>query len=143
MEDILTGPVEVVKEMIEYLDLTQEHFIWEDIRTGSKDAKALCDFLLQQFGWKWLGNADIGKNDSNTPEIRRSGSNSVLFHLSNGRAVVSYRGKKQAELPVSKFFHKLMVKQPRQLNDSYMKNAKTHCGVPGGRPYESLYCHTD
>src|SRR3989442_6289192 len=101
--------LEAVKEMIEYLDLTQDHFIWEDIRTGSKDAKALCDFLVQQFGWKWLGNADIEKSDSNTVEIRGSGSNSVLIHLSNGRAVVSYRGKKQAELPVSKFFHKLMV----------------------------------
>jgi hypothetical protein len=43
---------------------------------------------------------------------------------------VSYRGKKQAELPVSKFFHKLMVKKPRQLDKTFMKNfEKNHRGV--------------
>ena len=122
--------LEAVKDTIDVLDLTQDNFIWEDIRTGSRDAKALCNFLVQQFGWKWLGNAYIEKSNSNTIAIRGSGSNSVLIHLGNGRAVVSYKGKKQAELPVSEFFHKLIVKQPRQLDKTFMKNfAKTHRGV--------------
>ncbi|GEM_PF-2404834 len=122
--------LEAVKDTIDVLDLTQDNFIWEDIRTGSKDAKALCNFLVQQFGWKWLGNAYIEKSNSNTIEIRGAGSNSVLIRLSDGKAIVSYRGKKQAELPVSEFFHKLIVKQPRQLDKTFMKSfAKTHRGV--------------
>jgi len=119
-----------VKDTIDVLDVTQDNFIWEDIRTGSQEAKALCNFLKQQSGWDWLDNAYIEKSNSNTIEIRGAGSNSVLIRLNDGKAIVSYRGKKQADLSVNEFFHKLMVRRPRQLNKTYMKHfAKTHCGV--------------
>src|SRR5690349_23957667 len=46
--------LDVIKDTIANLDLIQDNFIWEDIRTGSKDARALCKFLLKHFGWNWL-----------------------------------------------------------------------------------------
>jgi hypothetical protein len=119
-----------IKNTIDDLDLTQENFIWEDIRTGSKDAEGLCKFLSWQFGWDWLGNAIIEKINRDIIEIRGSGSNFVSIKLVNGKATVSYKGKLWAELPVSKYFFKLIVRQPRHLNEDHIKQfVKTHYGV--------------
>jgi hypothetical protein len=122
--------LDVIKDTIDNLDLIQDNFVWEDIRTGSKDANALCKFLSKQFGWNWLHNVSIEKINGETIEIRGSGFDFVSIKLVNGKATVSYKDKRIAELHVSEYFFKQLVKQPRQLNEEYIKQfVKTHCGV--------------
>jgi hypothetical protein len=119
--------LDVIKDTIANLDLIQDNFIWEDIRTGSKDARALCKFLLKHFGWNWLRNASIEKINGETIEIRGSGFDFVSIKLVNGKATINYKDKRRAELSVSEYVFKQLVKQPRQLNEEYIKQfAKTH-----------------
>ena len=122
--------LDIVKNTIDDLNLIQENYVWEDIRTGSKDAEGLCKFLSRQFGWDWLRNATIMKINRDIIEIRGSGSNFISIKLVNGKAFVSYKGKQCVELPVNEFIFKLMVRQPRHLNEEYIKQfVKTHHGV--------------
>ena len=113
-----------------------EHlFIWQDIRTESEDAKALCEFLADKFGWPWLDKAKIQKRGGQVIEIEGTGYRHVLIRLSDNRekATVSYKGKEQIELPVCESLsshYELMVGKPRQLDESCMKDfAKDHCRV--------------
>lgn len=121
-----------LKDAVDYIDWSEDLFIWEDIRTGNEDAKALCSFLAQSFGWPWLDKAYIQKSNK-VLEVRGTESHSVLIRLSDDRkkATVSHKGKKKIELPVTKFFHRMIVQKPtRQLDDTYMKSfVKAHRGL--------------
>ncbi|MDP9288987.1 MAG: hypothetical protein M3P08_12425 [Thermoproteota archaeon] len=121
-----------LKDTVDYLDWPVDLFIWEDIRTGNEDAKALCGFLTQRLGWPWLEKAYIQKNNK-VLEVRGAESQSVLIRLSDDRkkATVSYKDKKEIELPVTNFSHRMIVQIPtRQLDEIYIKSfASAHRGL--------------
>lgn len=117
---------EEIEDANNYLELNKPLFIWEEIITGSEHAKRLCDFLEHKFGWTWLDNAEIQKTVYEDLEIK-TGSNTVLIHLSDDRkkATVTYKGMKQIELSVVDFFDNafrpvLLVQKPTQLDESYI-----------------------
>jgi hypothetical protein len=113
-----------VKDTIHYSDELEYLFTWQDIRTGTDNAKALSDFLTQKFGWSWLRNADILKRNSKVIEVRDD-THSVLINLSDDRkkATVTHKRRKEFELPVSELFNELMVQKPRrQLDETYLEN---------------------
>jgi hypothetical protein len=126
--------MEAANNYIEVEDVNRDLFVWQDIRTESEDAKALCEFLADKFGWTWLDKAKIQKRGK-VLEIEGTGYRHVLIRLSDDRekATVSYKGKKQIELSVeprlsAALHNRLMVQKPRQLDGSYMKSfAKDHC----------------
>jgi hypothetical protein len=78
--------------------------------------------LVRKFMLIGIDKADIQKSNSHVLEVRGAGSHSVLIRLSDDRkkATVKYKGRKQVELPVTKFFHRTMVQKPRQLNRDYI-----------------------
>ena len=94
--------------------------------------KCYVSFLARSFGWPWLDKAYIQKSNK-VLEIRGTESHSVLIRLSDDRkkATVSHKGKKRIELPVTNFFHRIIVQKPtRQLDDTYMKSfVKAHRGL--------------
>ena len=135
---ILLLPIIHIPTLLSWGSKRYDWLPWSDTRqfhTGrysywKQRGKNACNFLEQQFGWDWLDNGYIEKINSTTIEIRGAGSNSVLIRLSDGQAIVSYRGKKQADLPVSGFFHKLMVSGlGNWIRQTWNTLQKTHCGV--------------
>ena len=122
---------------------TEDLFIWQDIRTESEDAKKLCDFLAEKFGWTWLDKAKIQKRGK-VLEIE-SGYGRVLICLNDDRekAIVTYKGKEQIELPVYEFLsshYELMVLKPSELDESCIKDfAKDHCRVVQRLIFSILY----
>jgi hypothetical protein len=125
---------EEVNDANNHLESDKPLFVWEDILTSSHQSESLRNFLEQKFRWTWLHNARIHKSASNVLEMKGTGSNTVLIRLSDDKKKVnvSYKGKKELELPVVDFFGEnfepvLLVQKPTQLDESYIKYfAKVH-----------------
>jgi hypothetical protein len=118
-----------------YMDIDRDLFVWEDIRTGNRDAKLL-EFIAQKLGCTWLDKAEIQKSDK-IIEVSRAGYSPVLIRLSDDRkkAILSYKDKK-VELPVVKgtaiqisdltTSTKFKVYKPRQLEMEHAKAFREH-----------------
>jgi hypothetical protein len=118
----------IINDTLDYLNWLEDLFIWEEVRNGSEDAKALSNFLAQEIGGYWPNRVDVQKSDK-TLEIRRHKARSVLIRLSNDRksAIVYYKNKKEIKLQVRKSFNQTVIQRPRQLDENYMKNfAESH-----------------
>jgi hypothetical protein len=118
----------IINDTLDYLNWLEDLFIWEEVRNGSEDAKALSNFLAQEIGGYWPNRVDVQKSDK-ILEIRRPKTRSVLIRLSNDRksAIVYYKNKKEVELQVRKSFNQTVIQRPRQLDENYMKNfAESH-----------------
>jgi hypothetical protein len=121
----------IVNDTLDYLNWLEDLCIWEEIQTGSEDAKALSDVLSQKIGGHWPNKVEIRKSDR-ILEIRRPKTCLVLFRLSKDRkkARVEYKNNKEIELQIRKFFDQTIIQRTRQLDENYMKNfAKTHHGI--------------